>query len=473
MKKNGFVSTSLIYTFFFIFLLLMLFLLNSYSRIRFLLEDYKYDIKESFANLSVADINVYFMVWDNTTEEYELTKNMPSFGYIYEPEISYCKNNSVITYNGGSVSITASRKDSCYVYFTTGEKDIVLNIYTKTSADGERKLVQEVPGISYNFTGYSCTNGAELEFDDETRQFKITSAYKTVCDVEFTRKDMDIILNIYKEDANGEHECSISSCSGLMFKEVTDIPGENYKFTSYYCENENAVINENENGVLSVEAKGKDVCNIYYTGGNDKIEIIIMQEAENGVDGYTTGKKYSRVYQPPTTGYAYIGYICDDKNAKITYDKTSNTLVGEGTTQTVCRAYFNKFNTEKALINYYLETTSGNYESVVSVPELGYIFSHGNCEYGSAYKINNNYVEVSATNSNEVCNFYFKQANADIKVLVYVMNRNTQKYELGSVPVVGYEMYSAGCTNSASIEYINSALKVTSDGPTVCTVYFR
>lgn len=466
-------STSLIYTFFFVFLLLMLFLLNSYSRIRFLLEDYKYDIKESFANLSVADINVYFMVWDNTTGEYELKKDLPSFGYNYESEISYCKNGSVITYNGGSVSVTASRKDSCYAYFTAGKKDIVLNIYTKTSSDSERKLVQSVPGLSYNFTGYDCTNGAELEFDDETRQFKITSAYKTVCDVEFTRKDMDIILNIYKEDVNGSHECLTQRCSGQKFSEVTDIPGSNYTFNSYYCENDNASIIEDSNGEISVEARGKDVCHIYYVGGTDKVEIIIMQETENGVAGFTTGKKYSRVYQAPTVGYSYIGYICEDSSATITYDKTSNTLIGESYNQTVCRAYFNKFNTEKALINYYLETTSGNYESVASVPELGYVFSHGNCEYGSTYKVNNNYVEVSATNSNEVCNFYFKQANADIKVLVYVMDRNTQKYELGSVPVVGYEMYSAGCTNSASIEYINSALKVTSDGPTVCTVYFR
>ena len=53
------------------------------------------------------------------------------------------------------------------------------------------------------------------------------------------------------------------------------------------------------------------------------------------------------------------------------------------------------------------------------------------------------------------------------------MNRETQKYELGSVPVAGYDMYSAGCTNSASIEYRNSELIVTSDGPTVCSVYFR
>ena len=72
-----------------------------------------------------------------------------------------------------------------------------------------------------------------------------------------------------------------------------------------------------------------------------------------------------------------------------------------------------------------------------------------------------------------MCDIYFDLANADIKVLVYVMTRETNKYELGDVPIVGYEMYSAGCTNGASIEYVNASLNVTSEGPTVCTVYFR
>ena len=50
MKKNGFVATSVIYSFFIIFLLLMLFIINSYSRIRILLEDYKNDSLDELAN---------------------------------------------------------------------------------------------------------------------------------------------------------------------------------------------------------------------------------------------------------------------------------------------------------------------------------------------------------------------------------------------------------------------------------------
>ena len=198
-----------------------------------------------------------------------------------------------------------------------------------------------------------------------------------------------------------------------------------------------------------------------------------MQETTSGVTGYTTGKYYSRVYQSPGTGYAYVGYICDNRNATVTYK--NGIFEGVSDTQTICRVYFNKYNTNSAIINYYLEKTDGTYESVSSIPEIGYVFNatKSGCEKGSAYQVNNNYVIVNATTNDEKCNFYYDQATADIKVLIYVMNRETQKYELGSVPAAGYDMYSAGCTNSASIEYKNLELIVTSDGPTVCSVYFR
>lgn len=466
MKKKGFVSTSLIYTFFIIFLLLMLFLLNSYSRIRFLLEDYKIDIKESFAELNSADINLYFYVWDNKTQEYELVNSMPTFGYSFESEFSYCKNGSTIVYQNGNISVTAKRKDSCYAYFKEMEKDIILYIYTKENKDSERKLVKNIPGANYNFTNYDCTNNATLTFDESTRKFKISSTSKTVCNVEFTKKEMDIILNLYKEDANGTHEYN-----NTKYTFVNELPGSNYSFDTYKCKNSNTTISIDSNGELAVDATGKDECDLYFVGGTDKVEILIMQETDTGVSGYTTGKKYSRVYSIPGSGYYYIGYLCDSSSASITY--SNGVLTGISNTQTTCRAYFNKNSSGKATINYYLETTSGNYESVSSVPEVGYVFDHGSCEKGSTYKVVNNYVEVNSVSNSEVCNFYYNGTSADVKVLVYVMNRETQKYELGNIPVVGYSMYSSGCTNNASIEYINSGLKVTSDGPTVCTVYFR
>lgn len=471
MKKNGFISTSLIYTFFILFLLLMIFLLNSYSSIRFLLERYKYDIKDSFAEASLADINLFLMVWNENTQEYEINDEIPVFGYYYEPNYSYCKNGSTISYVNGSVSITASRRDTCYAYFRAAEKDITLRIYTKETESSNRVLVKNVPNYSYKLTNQTCTNGANLVFNENTRKFTIKATQKTVCEVEFTKREMDIILNIYKEDASGAHEYN-----GLKYQAVTDIPGMNYSFDSYTCEDGevNTVITY-ENNEIVIESPGRNECNVYFNGGSNKVELIIMQETDTGVSGYTTGLKYTRTATVPGTGYKYVGFICDNSNAFVTFTNGifETTMDSSSESQATCRAYFNKYS-GNVYVHYYLETSSGSYENVSSVPSIGYVYNSGmsSCNNGSTIRVDNNVVIVESENNDE-CYVYFDMANADIKVNVYVMNRITGKYVLGSVPVAGYEFYNSGCTNGASIEYINSALRVTAEGPTICTVYFR
>lgn len=188
MKKNGFISTSLIYTFFILFLLLMLFLLNSYSRNRFLLEQYKSEIKESLFELSRADINLFVMIWNKNTHDYELRSNIPLFGYEYEEEFSYCKNNSILEFRDGAIRLTAEGKDICYAYFYALTEDIVLTIYTKESADSELVEVTTVPesGYEYSETESSCTKGT-IKFNPATQDFTIKSKYQTECSAVFVR----------------------------------------------------------------------------------------------------------------------------------------------------------------------------------------------------------------------------------------------------------------------------------------------
>ncbi len=117
MKKNGFVSTTLIYTFFIIFLSLMIFLVNSYSKNRYMLNEYKDKIKNDFVENNNLDINLYFMVYNEETKEYEVEYNMPKEGYIYKEEYSYCKNGSEMVKEENKIFIKANKKDSCYAYF--------------------------------------------------------------------------------------------------------------------------------------------------------------------------------------------------------------------------------------------------------------------------------------------------------------------------------------------------------------------
>lgn len=335
MKNKGFVSTSLIYTFFIIFLLLMIFLLNSYSRVRFLLEDYKYDIKESFASLNNADINLNIMALEYSSGEYELMDHVPTFGYIYDEEFSYCENGSNITYSNGNISVAATKKDNCYAYFIGLEKDIVLRVYKKESETGNATLINNIPNRSYNLASASCTKGT-ITFNETTRRFLISSSEKTVCEVIFIKRDMDINVNVYKEIPGGSHIYEIDG-NNIKFTLVNDIPNSDYTLHSYDCENDDTTIKE-ENGELVVDATGKDTCNVYYVGGSDKVEIVIMQESTSGDAGYTTGKKYTRVYQSPGEDYTYVGSICDDTSAEVTY--VDGEFTGVNDTQTICRVYF-------------------------------------------------------------------------------------------------------------------------------------
>ena len=96
-------------------------------------------------------------------------------------------------------------------------------------------LVKSIPNYIYDLTSSSCTNGATIDFNENTRKFTIKATDKTVCEVEFTKKEVDIILNLFKEDVYGSHEYN-----GVEYKAVKDLPGSNYTMVdgNYYCLNQ-------------------------------------------------------------------------------------------------------------------------------------------------------------------------------------------------------------------------------------------
>ena len=467
MKKNGFISTSIIYTFFIVFLLLMLLLLNSYSSNRFLMEKYKNDIRNSFAEASLADINLFIMAWDESTQDYEQLEYIPTIGYYYESNYSYCVKGGTIDYNGADILVSTKGKDTCYAYFREAESDINIKVYTKESNAAEEKLVKTIPGANYKITSMSCNNNGKITFDENTREFTVNTTDITECKVVFTKKNADVRINIYKQNAYGSH-----MHENLRYVKVEEIPGINYAFADYKCAGSNTkteILYENDE--LVIITSGKNECDVYFNGGSSNVELIIMMETDTGVSGYTTGIKYTKIATIPGSGYKYVGYICNDDAADVVFD--NGIFHVSSSTQTTCRAYFNEYS-GGVKINYYLETSDNKYESVTEIPKIGYVYNSGKsrCERGSTINVKNNLITIDAS-TEDVCNIYFDLATADINVQVYVMNRETNKYEISRVPLVGYQLYNAGCTNGATIDYKNGILTVNSDSPTVCTVYFR
>lgn len=468
MKKNGFVSTSIIYTFFFVFLLLMLFLLNSYSSVRFLLENYKYDIRNDFAESKFADVNLIIMVRDNNTNEYEIRDSLPPFGYNYNSSISYCKNSSAKpVYSNGNISITVNRKDICYAYFDPIEKDITVRLYTVDSK-GNSNLVKTIPSLMYTLDtdSSSCTNGATYKFDPELRRFQINAPSKTLCSFYFKKKEADVIVRVFKQDNNGMPLRLSAENISTKYIEVNDVPGSNFTFSGYSCLYSGTTITyDNE---IVVDTTVKNECNVYFDGESGTSSLIYMVKGDDG--------EYKRVVSMPDSTYQYTNnYSCDYALAKVIYKNGTFTI--ESTKQTTCKVYFDKVNGSVRL-NYYIEKVvdSGEYEYSTYVPDVGYKYDHGSCKNGSTINIKDGVVIVDNQNKEDTCDLYYKRIKADIIVNVMVRDRNETSstvYKKGDVPTSGYKFDSWGCVGgNGSLEYKNGRLHVSSEGPTTCTVYF-
>jgi len=219
MKKNGFISTTLIYTFFVIFLLLMLLLLNSYTRIRYLLDEYKYEIKNEFIHQDAEDIEIHFRKCDSSGNNCELTSSIPRIGYEYIK--GTCDNGSDIKYADGLVNVFADKRDICYADFKKIESDITIKICLKDDESSECTYVPEIPYIAvYNYIQqgiytaisnlkkpeYSYCNSDIGSISFENEKLVVNSNEKTECTAVFVKRKNDINIFIYKQDENGKHE---------------------------------------------------------------------------------------------------------------------------------------------------------------------------------------------------------------------------------------------------------------------------
>lgn len=120
MKKNGFISISIIFTFFVVFLLLLFIILNSYTHNRNRLDILKTSIKQELADLSKEK--------ENNLEKEEYL-NVTKTSFIYDS-----LNNSWISTNHNDDSIGTitfsvdSNKKYKLCYFTSSEDRDILNI---------------------------------------------------------------------------------------------------------------------------------------------------------------------------------------------------------------------------------------------------------------------------------------------------------------------------------------------------------
>ena len=236
--------------------------MNNYTSMRYIVEQYRINFRNDLKELSSADINIYYEVWDDVTQEYKLSNTLPGLGYEYE-SISFCVNDSELSYSNGKVYVAAKGKDYCYAYFRNANELVTYRIYTKElddPSDFKGNFVRSVPDNTFEFTSYSCTNNEVVTFDAETRLLSVNATNKTTCEVIFTRKDTNVTLNIYNESPTGS-----VTYLGKKYEKVDEIPKEGYTFDTYTCVNSSVTtIITYEDNELEVRSSDDNECSLYF-----------------------------------------------------------------------------------------------------------------------------------------------------------------------------------------------------------------
>lgn len=394
MNNKGFISSAVVYSFFIIFLILMVYLISSYSTVRFMLSQIKYDIR-SGADLSMmGDLSLYIYVYDEEERDYTLANTIPLYGYDFE-EYSYCKNGSRISYMDGKINIVSPKKDICYAYFRQTSGDITLNMYTVDENDKNKKLVLNIPDNTYFFKEASCTKGS-ISYDSSKRKFDIKTNDKTVCNATFKKKSNIVTLKYYIEDASGKEVYEDFKYS------LTSSVGSEYSYYGYKCKNGTTLTYDRANNKFDYKEEVTDTCNIYYRGGSKLVDMKYMKENTTGVAGFTSGLFYTETINIPKIGYRYVGYKC---NSDGVITRSGDTFIGTSSVQDTCYLYFDKYDAN-ARIYYYLQTGESSYSEVFDVPSTGYKYnsSMSKCENGSVIRMEGNTAYV---NSNDTCHIYF------------------------------------------------------------------
>ena len=162
----------------------------------------------------IADLDVRIMAEErdsngNGLNKYGLYPYIPKAGYVYNSELSYCTNGSVIDYHASTydVDIKAYGHDVCYLYFdSTAQLDITLNVFAENiNSDGvgtgeyTKLETTALPSIGYelNASKTSCENGSTVTYDAKENQFSVEASNKDVCTAYMDAMDVDIALKIF------------------------------------------------------------------------------------------------------------------------------------------------------------------------------------------------------------------------------------------------------------------------------------
>ena len=183
-------------------------------------------------------------------------------------------------------------------------------------------------GYVYNAQKSYCTNGANVNF--ENGEATIVATRNDICYLYFDASaSLDIALNIYKQEVDE----SGKGIDKYMKLESGSLPISSYVLNRFSCKNNSIVTYDIDKNMFSVEASGKDICDVYMDIIDTDIALKVFAQEKKGLDNYL------EVSQIPNNVY----YTLNDEMSKCIGDSDlsleSQKVVVSAKDKTSCEAY--------------------------------------------------------------------------------------------------------------------------------------
>lgn len=292
---------------------------------------------------------------------------------------------------------------------------------------GKYALYPYIPraGYRYNASKSNCSNGSTFTYNEETFEVNITAAGKDVCYIYFdSTAALDLTLNVYAENVNSD-----GIGTGEYTKlETTALPSIGYELARSSCQNGSTVTYSAADNLFTVEADGKDVCDVYMDAMDVDIAVKIFLQAKKGSNEYYESTSI------PSNNF-YVLNTNDDKSActgTSTLSVVNQRVVVSATSRTNCVAYLDIgtgpiIESMAASLNNGIATLSLTDSNVGTTPRSYYFSTDG----GETYEESENSVKsFNDISSNDVSEFkaYTKDANGNTSGVVTLDTSTNDDY---------------------------------------------
>ena len=350
----------------------------------------------------ISDLDVRIMAEERDANGYGLNKYglypyIPKAGYVYNSELSYCTNGSVIDYHSSTydVDIKAYGHDVCYLYFdSTAQLDITLNVYAENiNSDGvgtgeyTKLETTALPSIGYelNANKTSCENGSTVTYYAKENQFYVEASNKDVCTAYMDAMDVDIALKIYVQTKkNSDNYYETKTIPTNAFYEIG---------SKSACTGTSTMSMKNQKIVIS--ATSKTSCVAYLDVGSGPILESMKSDLVSGVQQNATitlgnsnlGTSPSTYYYSKDGGATYVSstsstYTFTDLTPLTTYTFMAYSVDANGKSSAIVSTiaetgyYLNKPFDYSSAVQTFNVIVTGYYKFEVWGAEGGYGYNN-------------------------------------------------------------------------------------------------